>query len=283
MINHNPDSFGTLLHELSPTARSHYRDLEKLKRKLIQNTYTGWFNYVCLNEKLLPNYSNIRVNNPAVRNERITLNFRHQLVDHQFKQSKDDGIVLKQQINDKLQELINLNIDPQLNERIVTKLDEIIVNCENVTKSRITRKLNNLYHGKILLPEQTDGFINLSDHQLSSDQIEFLNLGLNCHTQPKFDQLKKTTEMEILYGSLCKLADQNIIEIHSDLQDLLRAESTKCRNYKKSNLLSPKLIKAAKELRENDNILTMLLGFDKDKRLAECTKSFLEKVMRKRS
>ena len=63
MINNNIDSFGNLLHQLNPSARGHYRTLEKLKRKLIQNTYTGWFNFVCLNEKLLPKYSNIRVRN----------------------------------------------------------------------------------------------------------------------------------------------------------------------------------------------------------------------------
>ena len=53
------ESYAALLHLLDAPAREAYRKLERIKRKLIQSTYSGQFNKVCIDEELLPNYSNI--------------------------------------------------------------------------------------------------------------------------------------------------------------------------------------------------------------------------------
>ena len=52
------ESFGATLHQVNSTARNHYRDLEKLQKKLVQQKYSGTFNRICIDEKLLPNYTN---------------------------------------------------------------------------------------------------------------------------------------------------------------------------------------------------------------------------------
>ena len=52
-------SYGNLLHELEPQAGELFRKLEKNQRHLIQAKNAGLFNLICINEKLLPNYSNI--------------------------------------------------------------------------------------------------------------------------------------------------------------------------------------------------------------------------------
>ena len=48
MNGENVESFVTLLYLLSPEARTLCRSLEKQKRRLIQQTYAGQFNYTFL-------------------------------------------------------------------------------------------------------------------------------------------------------------------------------------------------------------------------------------------
>ena len=72
----------------------------------------------------------------------------------------------------------------------------------------IVKKLNNLYKGKIMLPNCENNFINLSNI-LTKHHEEFLNLGLNCHIQQKFDIIDMKVEMKILFDSLLKVAKNN--------------------------------------------------------------------------
>jgi len=52
-------TYGELLHLLTTEAKEIFRTVEKTKRRLIARKYSGLFNNCCLNEELLPNYSNI--------------------------------------------------------------------------------------------------------------------------------------------------------------------------------------------------------------------------------
>ena len=102
------------------------------------------------------------------------------------------------------------------------QLIEHLTNSEVVIKTRILKKLNKLYNGKILQKSESGAFINLSDHNLIKDQEKYLNLGVYCHL------LKK-------YSKLC-------------------AESTKQRFKYNKNILTQELKQATIELGENENI-----------------------------
>ena len=60
--------------------------------------------------------------------------------------------------------------------------------------------------------------------------------------------------MELLYENLFNLQRSNKININDNLADHLRSESKKHRNHNKSNILNPWLIKAAKKLKNNDEL-----------------------------
>jgi hypothetical protein len=62
-------------------------------------------------------------------------------------------------------------------------------------------------------------------------------------------------ELELLYESLLKLKNENKIEINPNLKDQLRAEATKQRGTSASSILTPALREAAKNLRDNDQIV----------------------------
>ena len=106
-------------------------------------------------------------------------------------------------------------------------------------KIRTTRKLNNLHRqGNIVLPNESNHFLNLSDYVLTDDERNILNLGLNCHYQPKFNIMEKKTDLEILYDSLKTLQNNEKISINPNVKDQLRAEGTRQRSNLKSSILT---------------------------------------------
>ena len=76
-------------------------------------------------------------------------------------------------------------------------------------KHKIQRKLNKLYNGSILFPNNDDKLLNLSDHELTQPQKDFLNLGPTCYLFKGFNHVQKQTEIEILYQDILKLQEQN--------------------------------------------------------------------------
>lgn len=122
-------------------------------------------------------------------------------------------------------------------------------------RSSTINKLNKLYNGRVMMPQENKAYINLSAVQLTPDQEELLNLGLNCHVQSKFDILDKKTELETLFQDLVKKQQQNKITISSRFKDLLRAEATKVRGNSIGKIMTPNLRIASKELRNNSDIV----------------------------
>jgi len=106
-----------------------------------------------------------------------------------------------------------------------------------------------------VLKTNTNSFVNLSDHHLTNDETEFLNLGLNYHIQPKYDKLHKETELEVLYDSLIELNKKNTISLNPNITTQLAAESTKHRNPKYNSSIPPHLRRAAKELKQNNDVI----------------------------
>ena len=47
-----------LLNSIPPDLKSKFRKLENLRTKLINNSWSNIFNEVCLNENLMPTYTN---------------------------------------------------------------------------------------------------------------------------------------------------------------------------------------------------------------------------------
>ena len=99
-------------------------------------------------------------------------------------------------------------------------------------KLTLQKKLNNLYKGHLLIPNNIDKFINLSDCNLTPQQKDFLNLGPNCHLFQGYTSINKNTEIEILYQNILKLRDNKVISIRPEFCDLLKAEAIKNRYNK---------------------------------------------------
>ena len=125
---------------------------------------------------------------------------------------------------------------------------------DNLVKNRVLNKLNKLYRGQIVLPDKSVSFVNLSSRQLSTDEKEFLDLGLNVHLGSKFNRSIKLSELEVTYQAITDLEKRGFVEVNPDLRPQLLAEATKRKDFGKCEVLTPALKEAAKTLREDDTI-----------------------------
>ena len=256
-------SYGNLLYALPEELRGLFRRYENYSKKLINLEWSIKFNSICNNEDILPNYSRLRHHDPAVALTGTTLKYRKYLVERELQSEERKLVDVRIEKEECYNSIVNFECEHALKNSVDDALQCIIVNHEQVVKTRTIKKLNSLYYGRgltdknqsICIRSDIHSFINLSSHQLSPDEIQFLNLGLNCHIQPKYDKLFKLAEIESLYQSLLRLEGENAILIKPELADQLRCESTKHRNTQYTSVLTPALRAAANKLKNNKDIV----------------------------
>ena len=76
---------GDLLSKLNDNGKSIVRSIERVQKKLANIRNAVIFNETCLEQGLLPKYSNIRLHDPAIRQRQCTLDLRRNLVEKQLK------------------------------------------------------------------------------------------------------------------------------------------------------------------------------------------------------
>ena len=249
-------NFGNLLYNLQEEERSSVRKIEKVSKKLISAQYAVIFNNICIKENLLPKYTDIRPHDPAVRRSEFTLQYRRDLLLHQLEKKEKQIKELEIELHlAKGRWDSYIGIGHELRHRIEGEMEDIINQYQLSTKARILKKLTNLNQGLILIPQPKEGYINLSNAIITPDQQKLLNLGLNCHTQRKENPLHKRVEIEVLIDDVLELQKSGKVTISDTLIPNLLAESGKTRGSTKSRILNKTLMTAAKELRENNDIV----------------------------
>ena len=122
-----------------------FRKIETKSKQLITNNLHQEFNKICLNENLLPIYTNFKLHDAAAREEDFVIGCRRQLILRQIREQE----AKKQELTEQISEL-----DNQLKTEISTELQYLSLNCflnriSNKTKedhiSKHERKLNQLY------------------------------------------------------------------------------------------------------------------------------------------
>ena len=248
-------NFGELLYTLPAELKDLLRNFERVSKKLIMSTWSIKFNKTCLRENLLPNYSNFRYHDPAVARTKTTLEYRRYLVDREIKTHENKISTFETELKILEEKITNFPYNQELKTRVKDSLNQIISNSEVSERTKIVKKLNELYNGHFVLKEDKKSFINLSDYPLSPLEEDFLNLGLNFHIQSKYNKLHKHVQMELLYQNLKNLEKDKKIEINPRLRELMSAESTKHRNVYHKSIITPQLKEAAKKLKDNDNLV----------------------------
>ena len=230
------------------------RKLEKLNIKLQKTKNSIAFNQTCINNNLLPKYTKIKLYDPALQEKEVTNEFRQNLINEEIKSKKSLASNILADLTKEWELLSN-----SANQEVVAYIKHRVnasgqqVNIDH--RSKLTKKLNNLYNGNCFLMDMKDKFINLSLLQLDASQRDVLNLGPSCHLINRFDPLVKKMELELLYEETLKLQKQGKITISEGFADALRNEGQKTRATKQSNLLTKVQRDAMQKLLENKDIV----------------------------
>ena len=130
----------------------------------------------------------------------------------------------------------------------------ILQQKKNSTIRANQQKLINLNGGQIKYPRPSCGCVNLTKKQLTPDQEELLNMGLNCHVMSKPRKFQKRIECEILIDEVEKLAEKGEVTIEQSFRQEIVAESSKTRGNFNSTIIEPRHVKAAKQLKTDPDI-----------------------------
>ena len=146
---------------------------------------------------------------------------------------------------------VNSNLKKYINNRLGTLREQ----HRRGVESDMIKKLTKLHGGNIKLPRPTCGYTNLTDLVLTQDQEDILNMGINCHYLTKPRPHRKRLEIETLLDDIQQLEAKGKVTTSPDLQPSLLAEAAKNRGSFHSQKVKKQHILAAKQLRENKEIV----------------------------
>ena len=248
-------SFGQLLYRLIEPQRKIVRDFEKLIRRIVRSSYGMMFNITCLDENILPKYTDIGTAEPGVKYEDCTLRFRRDVLIRNLNKFESECKTVTDQMGETGNRVAKVLGESELLAPIKQKLDEIRNAAEGEASQRIIRKLNNLYGGTVLIPENCEPFVNLTEYELNEEQKELLSLGTKFHYKKKVYPLVKKVETELLYEAMLRLAEKDHVVINDNLETQLLAEATKIRDFSYSQVITRKLRAAAKDFEQQENFI----------------------------
>ena len=238
------------------TIKTNFNKLQKLNRKLSKAKNGILFNDICLQENILPNYTNIKLHDQRAKKQLFTEEFQTNLVKHQLKTKQELVEKLQKKINTLYEEFNSSQIESNAKNSLLKYLEEKAENFEHADKIKVTKKLSKLYGGNLKIPSgNKQGYINLSSVELTESQHKLLNLGLNCHFQSKRNIVDKQTELELLYQNILRLEAKDSISVHPDLKGQLAGEGSRIRGNDCSRLLTKDLREAGKQLKDDPRIV----------------------------
>ena len=137
------------------------------------------YNETCIQENILPKYTNINLHDEAARDEEFTKDYRMKLVKRQLENGKRKLTEIEEETKETRRKLEEGVQDLTLRKRIIDQIEQNSERIHQKTQATMMKKLQSIYGSSLR-------YINLSDRELSADEKEFLNLGLNCYIYSKF-------------------------------------------------------------------------------------------------
>ena len=174
---------------------------------------------------------------------------------HELRKKESQATDLQQKLIKLYEELDGNTEDVDIKRQLKICVDEKAENLNHSNKIKVANKLSKIYGSNITLPKQKQGYQNLSSVELTKEQHDFLNLGLNCHIQSKRKPIDKKAELELLYQDILQLEKDDKVRITGDLKGELIGEGNKLRGKSTSKLITKELKEAARQLKEDERII----------------------------
>ena len=165
---------GQLLFNLTDEWKRHVRKIEKLNRKLSKAQNAVIFNGHCLKEDILPKYTNLKLHDPATKDEAFTKEFRRKLVENQLQEKQKFVEALKSKLQALHQQFAGSPVDETLKTDILKALDENFENCQHSDQARIAKKNS---HGSMVV---TSSYLSGRKAMLTCHQWTLPRRNRNC-------------------------------------------------------------------------------------------------------
>ena len=143
-----------------------------------------------------------------------------------------------------------------LRHAINEKMKKLNTQHRRGVEARNISKLTRIYGGNIKLPQPRNAFINLAPGlELTEDEEELLNLGLNCHFMTKPRPQRKRLELEVFLDDIKNLEKAKKITTSDNLPAEILAEAGKTCGSIQSQILQKRHLIAAEQLRDKKDIV----------------------------
>ena len=203
----------SILNNCSVQIRTAYRNCERMLLRITSVASHLSFNETCVNNDILPIYTNVNLHNEAVRGDTLVHDFRYKLIAREIEQQQSqlsqlriDYQGLLGSLESETQNETELEaLKALLGRNQQKKLDEL--------REKHTRKLVNIYGPSILLKQQRDSVINLSDVAIEEELRKIMTLGINFHVKGKFEEKKRKVEVEVFYENVREKVRSNDLTI----------------------------------------------------------------------
>ena len=161
---------GELIHHVDEPSKLSCRKFERYSLKLTKTKLNVVFNETCVQENILPKYSNINLHDEAAEHEEITKEFHMKLVKRQLANGKTKLVEIEHETKETRERLEKTIQDATLRTRIIDQIERNAETIHQKTQATMLKKLQSIYGSRLLLPEQQQCYINLSDRELSADE-----------------------------------------------------------------------------------------------------------------
>jgi hypothetical protein len=191
-----------ILKNINENVKQSYRKLENVSLKLISTNAHRCFNETCINNNLLPKYTNIKVHDDVTTAEPFVADFRRNLIVQQISKQSEHINAYSSEC-DELKDYIKCKLACDI------KFEALMIFMQRITDSRKMRlhitqsnKLARLNGADIFLKQQRESVLNLSNVKIDESMKRILNLGMNCHLRTKYNTTRKKIEIEKLFSQI---------------------------------------------------------------------------------
>ena len=246
-------TFGQIVHLLPQDERHTVRHLEKLAYKINAAETAAIFNETCIQEGLLPKYTNLRLQGPQAANTRQSAAYRRSLVQAELVRIVAEAARLKN-IYHTTVERWSTTATQEHKADILSELNRLKASDYVKRERTVIRKLVNINGGKLYVRKNDKKYVNLTEFTPSTKEDELLQLGLSCHYMETPKQHEKALEIELLLDLIYKHERNGKLLTSDDLPYVLLAEAAATRGDHRSKVVTRELRDAAKSLRERQGI-----------------------------
>ena len=246
-------TFGQKLHLLPQDERHIVRHLEKLAYKINAAETATIFNETCIQEGLLPKYTNIRLQGPQAASTSQSAAFRRSLVQAELVKNVAEAERLKNLYHSTV-ERWNTTATQEHQADILSELNRLKSSDYVKREHTVIRKLVNINGGNLYVRKSDKKYINLTKLIPSVKEEELLQLGLSCHYMENPKPHEKALEIELLLDLIYKHERNGKLLTSDDLPYVLLAEAAASRGDHRSKVMTRELRDAAKTLRAREGV-----------------------------